>query len=537
MAVTVTDVLQMPAVRGADPQVVAGEAGLGRPVRWVHTTELPDIADLLRVGDLVLTTGIALPDSDAGLAGFAVSVAESGAAAVFLELGRRWDRVPAALASACESAGLPLVALRREVRFAHVAQSVGERIVDEQLAELRESEQVHDTFTALSVAEAGPAEILEAVASLAGATAVLENEDRHVLDLVPGPAGSTEFLDDWQRRSLSVRPGSRTAWDSSNGWLVSRVGRAERRWGRLVVECPHPPTQRLVAIAERAASAIAMHMLHDRQRTSRDRQAHHELLVALLADPTSPEVERRCRLAGLPTTNRNLVGLVFRQASPEGTRTAAGGSEELLGALVHATSTRRTPALIAPVGGAVRVLLSLPRRPSPARAVDDLVAAVRGRAVFVAAAGSVVTEFAAADRTLREAHQVLGALKAPAETGRVHQLEDLHVRGLLTLLAEDERLSTFSRRELADLRAADRAQGGRLEQALRAVLDHPGNKSAAAASLAVSRPVLYERIAQVERLLGIDLEDGETRTSLHVALIAADIGALGAPAEAGAGRP
>ena len=39
---TVADVLQMPSVRGADPEVLAGARQLDRQVRWVHTTELAD---------------------------------------------------------------------------------------------------------------------------------------------------------------------------------------------------------------------------------------------------------------------------------------------------------------------------------------------------------------------------------------------------------------------------------------------------------------------------------------------------------------
>lgn len=121
---------------------------------------------------------------------------------------------------------------------------------------------------------------------------------------------------------------------------------------------------------------------------------------------------------------------------------------------------------------------------------------------------------------------MLGALGPAAPPRRLHRLEDVRLRGLLTLLAGDERLAAFSERELHRLRAADSAHGGRLEQALRAVLGNPRSKTAAAASLAVSRPVLYERIALAEQALGVDLDDGESRTSLHVALLAADIRAL-----------
>ncbi|MER7274517.1 PucR family transcriptional regulator ligand-binding domain-containing protein [Dactylosporangium sp. NPDC000244] len=525
MAVSVADVLAMPAVRGADPEVLAASSELGRAVRWVHTTELADIATLLREDDLVLTTGIALPETKEGLTGFAVSLVESGAAGLFIELGRRWKSVPQALVDACEQHRLVLVALRREVRFASVAQSVGERIVDQQLTELREAQQVHDTFTALSVAEAGPSEILGAVASLAGATAALESEDRRVLDYVAGPGNSSAFFDDWQRRSHAARMQGRSEWDSSNGWLLARVGRAERGWGRLVIGCPAPPTQRLIAVAERGAAALAMHMLHDRQRIGRDRQLHHELLVAIMADPSSPDVEQRCRLAGLPTANRQFVAVAMRDASSgvagEGRRST--GPDELLASVVHATAVPGLRALVAAVGGVIRVLLSLPKRHSATKAVDDLIASLPSRFSFVATAGTVVADFAVVDRSMREAHQVMGSLGSSAQpTRQVLRLKDVHLLGLLTLLIDDERLSTFSERELHTLRAADVAHGGRLEKALRALLEHPESKSAAAASLSISRPVLYERIAHVERLLGVDLARGETRTSLHVALLASD---------------
>jgi purine catabolism regulator len=514
--VTVAEILPMPAVRSADPQVLAGRDGLSRRVRWVHTTELSDIAALLREGDLVLTTGIALADTPEGLAGFAHSLAESGAAGVFLELGRRWSDAPRALIDACESVALPLVALRREVRFANVAQSVGERIVDQQLSELRDSQQVHDTFTALSVAEADRKEILEAVSHLAAATAVLESDERRVLDYVPGPGDAAAFLDDWHRRSLAVRPRERTAWDSSQGWLIARIGRDDRRWGRLVLDAPNPPTPRMIAVAERGAAALAMHMLHDRQRTSGERQLHHELLVALLADATSPGVEQRCQLAGFPTTNRRFIALALRDAD---VRRPSAPADELLAAVVHASATKGVPAIIATVDGVVRALLSVPRRMSAIKAADDIAAALPSRLSFLAAAGGEVDRFSTLDRAMREARQVLTALRADAPTGKVHHLVDVHVRGLLTLMGDDERLQSFSDRELGPLRAADRSQGGRLEQALRALLDHPASKSAAAASISISRPVLYERLAQVERLLGVDLDDGETRASLHLALM------------------
>ena len=59
---TLADVLELEAVRRGRPQVLAGHSRLGVPVRWVHAIEQTDAARLLHGGELVLSTGIALPD-------------------------------------------------------------------------------------------------------------------------------------------------------------------------------------------------------------------------------------------------------------------------------------------------------------------------------------------------------------------------------------------------------------------------------------------------------------------------------------------
>ena len=511
MAVTVADVLTMPAVRSASPTVLAGADGLGRAVRWVHTTELPDIGPLLRGGDLVLTTGIALPEAPAALAAVADSLWESRAAGLAIELGRRWTEVPAALVEACDRVGLPLVALRREVRFATVAQSVGERIVDDQLARLREAQHVHEVFTDLSVAEAGPREILDAVAALAGSAVVLENGRHRVLDYRPGPGDVDAFLDDWERRSRGVHLDRRTAWDESTGWLVTQVGRPERDWGRLVIDCPDGANERLVAVAERGAAALALHRLNDRQRDSEQRRLHHELLVGLLTGGDRDDLRRRCELAGFPVERRRYVGVGLRPPTP-------AGSDELVAAVLHAAEVARTPALVGVIDEDVHVLLAVSARGDAERVTDDVVLPLLRRHDAVAASGTPVDDLARADRTLREAQQVLRAVRRTPDSPRLHRLEDVHVRGLLALLRDDDRLLAFADRELARLRAAD-SPDRRLEHAVRALLAHPGSKSAAAASLSVSRPVLYERVAQAGRAMGVDLDDAEVRTSLHLALL------------------
>jgi purine catabolism regulator len=523
--VTLAEVLAMPVLRNAGPEVLAGRAGLDRDVRWVHSAELADIAPLLRGGDLLLSTGIALPGSDAELQTFATSLADSDAAGLVIELGRRWQAVPDALVGACEAVELPLVALAREVPFAAVAQAVGERIVDEQLEELRQAQRVHDTFTELSIAEASPREILEAVQRLSGVAVVLEGEDHQVVDYRSGPGDISDFLAEWTARSRAVRLDGRTAWDARQGWLVTRLGRRERGWGRLVVQAPAEPSPRLVAVAERAAAALALHRLHDRHRDSLVRQTHHELVLGLLNDPTNAETLRRVELAGLPTERRQFVGLTARPVvtahSPAGP--PASLLEDLVAATVRTAHDVRVPALVCEIDRDVRVLLSFAKSANATKGTDEFAKRLRRRQQAIVGAGRTVDAITRADRSLRESSHIVASVQADEATVDVHRLEDVHLRGLLTLLGSDERVTLFVQRELQPLREHDARWGTALLPAVKALLEHPGSKSDAAASLHMSRPVFYDRLAKIERLLGVDLDDPHIRVSLHVALIADEV--------------
>lgn len=62
MIPTVRDVIGLPVVQAGDPEVVSAE-NLDCPVRWVHVSDMPDLAGLLHGGELVLTTGAGLAEA------------------------------------------------------------------------------------------------------------------------------------------------------------------------------------------------------------------------------------------------------------------------------------------------------------------------------------------------------------------------------------------------------------------------------------------------------------------------------------------
>lgn len=174
-ALTVADVLALPVLATGQPQVVTGVPHLDRPVRWVHITELTDPASFLKGGELVLTTGMPLPDDVTGVRRYVDELADVGAAALVIELVRRYHRPPDALVDACRLRDLPLVTLAKDVNFLEVTQVVHALLLGNQADAMRRTQRIHEAFTALTLRGAGPEDVVRAAAEMCGRTVVLEN--------------------------------------------------------------------------------------------------------------------------------------------------------------------------------------------------------------------------------------------------------------------------------------------------------------------------------------------------------------------------
>jgi len=112
-----------------------------------------------------------------------------------------------------------------------------------------------------------------------------------------------------------------------------------------------------------------------------------------------------------------------------------------------------------------------------------------------------------------------GGLRGDARGARIRRADARPLVRLVTNLRDDRRLLEHGERMLAPLIEYDMTRDGDLLDVLGAVLAHPANRTAAAAASHLSRSVFYQRIALIERLLGMDLDDGENQTALHLALL------------------
>ncbi|MFD0056246.1 PucR family transcriptional regulator [Streptomyces sp. NPDC127168] len=520
---TVADVLALPVLAGGEPRVVTGADRVDRPVRWVHVTELTDPASFLKGGELVLTTGMPLPEDPAGVRRYVDELADVGAAALVIELVRRYHRPPEALVQACRARRLPLVTLARDVNFLEVTQVVHALILGGQADAMRRTQRVHEAFTALTLRGAGPQDVVRAAAEMSGRTVVLENLVHRALVCEPSGSTAQAALTGWERRSRTAPATDRAGVAGPEGWLVAPVEYQGEGWGRVVML---PGGGRAfgpedVTVLERTAMALTIARLT--HSTPWERTAHRTALRDLAERRHRSPADARARVAalGLPAADARFVAVL---ADLPGEAEAAT-AEDRLSEELSTSGARALVGLLSPT----RLGVMLALRPSPPwrEAVERLSRGVLDAAPdAVVSVGSPAPDLDGVARSFGEAARVAEATepgRPPPPDRSFHERADIGLGRLLFALRDDTRVQDYAERQLGRLLEHDARHGTDLVTTLRGYLDAAGNKTVAARSAGLSRETVYQRLRTIERLLGRDLESGEQRTELHVALQALDV--------------
>ncbi|MER8117064.1 PucR family transcriptional regulator [Streptomyces sp. NPDC094031] len=526
--ITVQRALELPGLRSGLPEIIAGADRLSRTVRWVHAGEVPNIASLLKGGELLLTTGYGLGTRPAEQRAFVRTLAERGIAALVVELGPRFSRLPAALVDTARAANLPLVQLHREVPFVAVTEEIHTEIVNGHYALLQRAEEVHRRCTEALLGGGGVPQVLGILAAFSGNPVFLETADGRLLYAAgEGPEGA-DPLQVWE----GLRGPHKNAPPPAGSVLVDvpgggpgTSGSVRARLVLLPVCRPLSPVHRIAA--ERAAGILAVVLMQARQEEELAARGRGDFLTDLAEGRISAEdAPAQARVLGFKPGASPLLPVVMRVGDP---LSPGGGWAVLARAVSEELAAVGMPVLLGvrPVEGRVLVLLGL-RSESEREAVADRVAAALRAGieragmrrpgtpppvVVVGMAGG----WAAASAGLRHAAET--ATAAQGLTDRPwYDARRLDIDLLLWRLRDHPDLAAFVDRAIGPLRDHDRRSKPPLLPTLETYLAHAGRKAETARELHLNRQTLYNRLARIGELLGTDLDDPQTVLALSLAL-------------------
>ncbi|MFC9554638.1 PucR family transcriptional regulator [Rhodococcus sp. NPDC056960] len=485
MSLSLADVLAHPSLAAGLPVVRAGADLLSRPVRWVHSSEVIDIAHLLRGGELLLTGGFALASADPnGLRRYVRELSARRVAGVAIETGPQLPQIPAELIAEASEAGLPVVELRGVVPFVQVAEAINGLLVNESVQRLRRGDAVAHALSEELARGGGPGELLGVLARLSPGDLALVGAAGDVI-----AAHGNEI----------AGPDAVTVPVSVQGVSVATL-----------VVSPRNPVDRVTAdaIVERAPAALAISLLRSFPPSAAARASQALLRIACQPNPAPERLVAAARAAGLAEVD-SYVGVVGRSVDGPGALAAVD-------AALHRLSVTTVSATVGDELQAIVVLRSGDRAGSRDAVVASLRATPRTEPARVAV-GPAVTGVVGLPHTMSEARFALDLAVDLGIADAVVDAAELAIERLGRRIGDPELLSSFVRELLGPLLAAGPERARRSIETLDVYLQCGCNKTEAAGRLHVQRQTLYQRLDQIFALLGEDPTGSPRLAAVHLA--------------------
>jgi DNA-binding PucR family transcriptional regulator len=522
---------------GVGVVLLAGEANVDVPVRWVHISELRDPTPWLAGGELLLTTGLSL-DTAARQRDYIEILADHGLAGLGLGTGFRHAKVPKAMVEAAQEREFPLFEVPYELPFIAVTELAFTRLVNEQYALLQRSIAAQERLQRIVLSERGLEAIVGALTNLVGGPALVYDGRgelqavrtfrRELPDEVTAAVGEElrerarrgdgrEFVPghpDLAPRALALPVGGGEqprAMGVPQAWLVA----AKDSGGLAEID-------RL--ILHQAVTVVALELLRRRVADSTERRLAGDVLTAVVSGELEGiELQRRLEPFGLGGRVSAVVVAAPERITPAACEAALAEAlhAEAVSGLVAATG-RFAVALLPGfldeelfelaervVAGAGQTLGS-----RPGAGVGRAVAAGRAREAYHEARCALEARELGAVRNGRNGAPRDGA--SPAEA--VATYRDLGSFQLLLSLQDSDALRLFCESLLGPIESGEGHYGGELMRSLEAFIECNGQWEAAARRLYCHRHTLRYRIRKVEELTGRDLGSARDRIEFWLAL-------------------
>ncbi|NKX56686.1 PucR family transcriptional regulator [Arthrobacter mobilis] len=487
MAIALTEVLESELLQRAEPRVRAGSGRVpSAMVRWVHSSEVLQIAPLLHGEELLLTGGEALLGlKPAAQQDYVRRLAERHVAALAVESAGLARPLSEELIAAAEASGLPLIELRRVVPFVDVAEQINRRIVTQQAAAYQAADSLSQRL-AERLAAHGPdiQPLLELIERTLDVDASLMDPNGTMIGSAGGapPEGAPRVETDI---------------------LVSGSVLA-----KLVMQ-PHSgaPKDFLAMVGERVASILAL-AVSQRHAPTLEQVADTEFMRAVVQGANRAKLLELSEAAGVPAAEPVLMMAFRRTGSAQlhgvleqalrrccpGARTYLADEEWCALVPLGTSATRRRRAAI---------LENLQRQLS-AVAVAGVV-------------GPTVQDPGDAHWSLREA-RLSYALGPAAKAGNnVWDSENFVVERLAARELSPAAAEHLVQELVGEVMAYDRQRGTQLLVTLDRWLAFGCNTTETARSLFLERQSLHNRLSKIFELLGGDPRGSGKMAGLHLA--------------------
>ncbi len=157
--ITVHEILQRKHFENIE--IVAGNEGTHRLVKWVHVVEVVQIQNLLRGHELILTTGLGWKENKSLFIHLLKQLIESHASGLCIEVDQRNFNIPQEAIDLANEFNFPIILFREEVPFVEITKDIHSTLINNQYQLISSLEQYSHELNKKLLAVGGHDEILD----------------------------------------------------------------------------------------------------------------------------------------------------------------------------------------------------------------------------------------------------------------------------------------------------------------------------------------------------------------------------------------
>lgn len=504
-------------------EILAGEEGKNRLVKWVHVVESMQITHLLNGNELILTTGLGWKDDESLLLPFLQQLINTHAAGLCIEIGTHISGIPQVVTELANHHKFPIILFHQEVPFVEITHDLHSIIINKQYLLISNIESYSQELNKMLLEVDHYEQILKFMQSYLDVQ-VLTLFNDHEVQAIPSLRG--EVL-----KELMEKIGIINA--EPNPYIVSQsIQILGESYAELVICSNHRELNEFdLIILDRTATALAQHFLRDLYVEEKKIAEESTWIRSWLDGEYSDDMIRNqlsfshprlklhggavciCKLPPLSaknsTVDRTYFKLLFRTVFEQSGFQLF--SIEIHHHLIFILGDKRSPE-----NWKERMADAFSR-------INTSERAGRKRMMGVSfGVGKYVFKLGDMYKSYKSAKESLLLQETLTDENKSYFYQDLHMHRILALIKEHSNLEETVNEYLEPVIEYDKQFNGELMATLKTYLKCNGSKQETSKKLFIVRQTLYHRLEKLEKLLGNDFMKSERRLAIEFMVLAHD---------------
>lgn len=526
LKVTVQDILRRSLFQEAE--LVTGEKGVHREIKWTHILEMEAFDSFINGGELILTTGSNLPlDSKEGIPKLKKLI-EMEVAGLCVELGTYVKEINPSIIEFANEHHFPIITFTDIVKFVDITQDLHTIIINSHHEQLKHLHELSSEFDELSLEPNGILKILKKLYESFHLNVFLVSDDNQLFYYPLKHKEQAEAILSEINKKGDVEP-YRELLSNDAFYTTFPIRGLGHSWGHLYIqERSEALDEFSFSIVDRATLAIAQIMLRNKTIEERKQNQEENLVQKLLH---GEEYESSAAVKFLPVPAENLYYRLIRienASAPSEIRDEDWEEVKLQQAIILRSIFKRHnffPA-ISITKKNIAIIASFYKgnhATSDNHMFTQVIEAIkrnnkgnifRGQDSYIGIS-SLERDYSKLSSCYQEANAVLSIQKM--DILNILFFENIGVYRLLIHLPKHE-LEAYVIHYLEPFLDDDGQPKNDLLLTLSVYLETMGSKKETSEQLSIVRQTLYHRLERIEELIGEDFMNPTNRQAIELAI-------------------